>query len=461
MSTPPAVKAPETPPSSDVEITPHIPPTPTDTPPASPKSKSKPRKRTSLSSVDRLVSALRLLRAGKAVGEGSDWQTFHLSRAEFAQFERRLEADSALHAWYCDKARYDWEAQNGRFVLRMPTAVHERFIARVEDAIGEGIAGLAARLGRSEDGREKEVAVELNKIYKGRSTTLEMRAPRLENSSQDTSTSSSSSSDAAEVVVRRSPDATFYHPAQPDLPCLVVEVSYSQQRKELPRLAESYVIDSRHAIRCVLALDISYPAARSKKASEKQRHSKATLSVWRAALEKNEEGEDVGVCHCDVDEAAFRDADGSACNGALTLRLGDILPPHIMSRFAPSSSPPSLLPTTDFSIPFADLAAFLSSAQSHQQPSDSFASAASASSTTTPKRFRKRKRTPSEELSDEREAEYTHREEQELEKERKVDGEWRVVSRWRDEDGLAVGTEKRRSRRRRRSGRGVGDGPGS
>ena len=81
----------------------------------------------------------------------------------------------------------------------------------------------------------------------------------LESSSQE-----SGESEVGEKVVRRSPDATFYHPAQPDYPTLIAEVSYSQQQKDLPVLAKSYIIDSSHAICTVVGFKIPYlpPGAR-------------------------------------------------------------------------------------------------------------------------------------------------------------------------------------------------------
>ena len=194
---------------------------------------------------------------------GSDWVTFRLSRAEYADFESRLRGDEALWGWYVDKVRYDWEPEEGRgrYVLRMPTAVHEIFTLKVEDGVAAGITTLADRLGESGKEDDGKVAEELKKIYKGRHTTLELRVPKLENSSQE----SAADSNTEETVVKGSPDATFYHPSQAELPCLVLEVSYSQQQKYLPRLAESYIIDSQHAIRCVVGLDITYQSHGKKK----------------------------------------------------------------------------------------------------------------------------------------------------------------------------------------------------
>ncbi|KAK3723755.1 hypothetical protein LTR37_001636 [Vermiconidia calcicola] len=412
-------------------------------PPLSPKSKGS---SASLPAVDRVLGTLRLLRAGKLGEEGGDWRSFCLSSAEYEDLQRRLQAEEGgLWEWYERKARWDWEPaeevaaeetsgsregrQKGRLILRMPTALHERFIALVEDAIVSGIDQLASKLADSEDG--KAVAAELNEIYKGRSTTLSLHPPSIENSSQES---------CATSPVRRSPDATFYHPSQPLLPCLVLEVSYSQQRKDLPRLAESYVVDSAHAVRCVVGLDVVYPEKKKGRKEEKE----ATVSVWRPGVERDGEGEEVGVCRTDIDALPFRDSEGVACDGALTLSISDFLPLAIISTLPPSSREDAL------TIPFPTLSSFLTTAEKTQTTPTT----TPPSSITAPKRFRKRKRTPSQELSDGREAEYLRNEQEELTRGGKVDGEWRARSRRRTGDGdVAEVVVRRRSTRRRTGGR--------
>lgn len=69
----------------------------------------------------------------------------------------------------------------------------------------------------------------------------------------------------------RSPDTSFEH-LDADYPGIIVEVSYSQKRKDLRSLAETYILDSDTSVQVVVGLDIEY----GKKGSRK-----ATLSVWR------------------------------------------------------------------------------------------------------------------------------------------------------------------------------------
>lgn len=410
----------DTPPTSDPETSPRrLPPSP----PQSPNPKRAP-----LSTIDRLVPVLRLLHRGIAPRSdtsqserSSDWRVFHLTCAQFTHLRARINSDQSLRRWWEDKLSFDWETPEraggrGRFILRMPSVVHEKFTAQAEKAITHGIEELAGRLaGREHDNQAHAAAKELGKIEQGRSTTLYMHAPKLENSSQETAVS-----EDEEVEVRRSPDASFFHPSS-DMPALVLEVSYSQQRKDLPRLAESYIVDSQHRIRCVVGVDIPY--ANVKRANDKS----ATVSLWRAATEKDEEGEDVGICQCAMDCLPFRAPDGKALDGALELNTADLLPHDVEASTS----------TTDkLSIPFSMFASALANAE--EKPPRT-------RSTRTPAKFRKRKRSPEETLDDVEEKKYLRQEAAELEKDTRADGEWRARSRGRGSTDIVA--ERRRSLR--------------
>ena len=64
------------------------------------------------------------------------------------------------------------------------------------------------------------------------------------------------------------PDGSFGHRSAP-YPGVVIEVSYSQKRKDLQRLADDYILGSSSSIRVLVGLDIEYNGR------------SATLSVWR------------------------------------------------------------------------------------------------------------------------------------------------------------------------------------
>ena len=265
--------------------------------------------------------------------------------------------------------------------------------------------------GGEEDGR---IARELRKIYKGRSTTLELKVPRLEGSSQE-----SGESEVGEKVVGRSPDATFYHPSQPDYPTLVVEVSYSQQQKDLPVLAGSYIIDSSHAICAVVGFKIPYspPGAQgSQKLKANASPDKgANYSLWRPGLKyTGEEAEDgtrdtIGVCSQVEKDKRFRTSDSSQVRTSLDLQLIDLLPRILPARETMSASRQAM---TQNKAEVAECAS--KETKKETTPATSRA----------PTKFRKRKRTPSEELSDGREETFLRQEMREREKDAQVDGEY-------------------------------------
>jgi hypothetical protein len=64
---------------------------------------------------------------------------------------------------------------------------------------------------------------------------------------------------------------------------VVIEVSYSQKRKDLPRLADDYILGSDARIRAVVGVDVDY------------RGKMATLSIWRPQIEINDAGEEESV----------------------------------------------------------------------------------------------------------------------------------------------------------------------
>src|SRR5271168_1425610 len=78
---------------------------------------------------------------------------------------------------------------------------------------------------------------------------------------------------------KHDPDGSFHHPI-PQYPGVIIEVSYTQKRKDLARLADDYILGSTGEIRVVIGLDISYEGKM------------ATLSVWRPLFQTNDSGEE-------------------------------------------------------------------------------------------------------------------------------------------------------------------------
>ncbi|KAI7288376.1 hypothetical protein KC343_g572 [Hortaea werneckii] len=312
-----------------------------------------------ITSLDRLYDTLRFLRAGRAIPSCErTWRAFRLTAQEYKELQYRLQCDETLRGWYEDKVRYDWVAPSTRrqrphgcYVLRMPSRVQELFTVKVTQAFEDGIKALVQELERSGN---FQTALALETVESGGSPTLELPAPELESSSQDTS----------EEAIMRGPDATFFHPKQEMLPTMVVEVGCPQDGKDLSWLAESYVVDSRHEIGCVAGFNIPYASSartttiEDTTSVEKKEARSATVSIWRRSIAIDEEGDEIGMCTCAVEAVPFRCANGEVCEGAIELKLSDLLPAAAILAL-----PSSIASDHMIKIPFATLAASLAAAE--------------------------------------------------------------------------------------------------
>jgi len=83
---------------------------------------------------------------------------------------------------------------------------------------------------------------------------------------------------------KHEPDASFKH-IDAEYPDVVIEVSYSQKSKNLPRLADDYILGSWGSIRAVVGVDVEYKGKM------------ATLSIWRSRIEVNDADEEELVAH--------------------------------------------------------------------------------------------------------------------------------------------------------------------
>jgi hypothetical protein len=84
--------------------------------------------------------------------------------------------------------------------------------------------------------------------------------------------------DVGGTIIRREPDAAFKHP-QAHWPGVVIEVAYSQKERDIPHLADDYILETNGSIRAVVGLNIDYKTK------------KGTVSMWRPKYTENEQGE--------------------------------------------------------------------------------------------------------------------------------------------------------------------------
>ena len=66
---------------------------------------------------------------------------------------------------------------------------------------------------------------------------------------------------------------------------VILEISYTQKRRDLARVAQDYILGSGGNIRVVVGIDIDY------------KDKSATLSIWQPRLQANEAGEEELVAH--------------------------------------------------------------------------------------------------------------------------------------------------------------------
>jgi hypothetical protein len=105
---------------------------------------------------------------------------------------------------------------------------------------------------------------------------------------------------------KHSPDGSFIHETA-IYPGVIIEVSYPQKRKDLGRLADEYLMDSRGNIRVVVGLDIEYKGCM------------ATLSVWRTRVEGKR-----ARPFQEIQDVVFRDDQGQpTTNDGLKLMLSE------------------------------------------------------------------------------------------------------------------------------------------
>jgi len=116
--------------------------------------------------------------------------------------------------------------------------------------------------------------------------------------------------------MKHEPNAMFTHVGA-RWPGVVIEVSYSQKRKDLRDLADDYILESNGGIGLVIGLDIEYRGSR-----------KATVSTWRLKQTIDEQGEEQYRASPVIENQIFRDEDGkpnTALGSGLRIELKDFV----------------------------------------------------------------------------------------------------------------------------------------
>ncbi|TKA65602.1 hypothetical protein B0A49_12935, partial [Cryomyces minteri] len=356
-----------TPRDSDIEL-PISPPLSSSTTTAASKSVPK--------SVSRILQHFRRRKDGVWVEEDClVWNKQRLLREDYTALLDQLDEDEDLKGYIEDKIRYDYDWEEQYITIRMPTTLHEEFVTGVVKRIEAGLAALSA---------SHPQLRELDKV--SRRGNPDIFFDHNSDSEADPNKRS-----------HNSPDAAFRH-KQASWPSVILEVSYSQKRKDLSKLAYRYIRNSEASIKSVVGLDIEYTSPRRRTKTKE-----ATVSIWRPGLVE-EEGKTFQDAVQVVQNDVFRSAGGEPLGGSLVLNIADFLPSQLLRDLTTADQDRTIR------LSFADLTADLNEAEeAHRICHDRTGYQESPPTVL----WRKRKATPDEELSDGRETKYQALEEAE------------------------------------------------
>jgi hypothetical protein len=149
----------------------------------------------------------------------------------------------------------------------MPSSLHEYLARQIDGDILGQIRGLK----RSSDATTAKLAHEIGSLSSAR---LKFRVPD-------------------QNYDKHEPDASFRRRGS-KFPGLVIEISWSQRRLNLPRLAREYIRKSDGLIRTVVGIDVGYRNAAS-----------ATLSVWRAEFGHSNGEETINAAKVAINQVKY------------------------------------------------------------------------------------------------------------------------------------------------------------
>ncbi|GFF61396.1 hypothetical protein IFM51744_10672 [Aspergillus udagawae] len=248
---------------------------------------------------------LRIFNGIRCSGPGiSGSPRIKLQREQFPELLSRLGEDQPLHDYVNDKVRWDYDPESEQLQIRMPSPVHDFFVASVAGEISKQLQTII-----DEGGPASESAA---LITSGGSSRILLRADNSDDGHSVDST----------ICLQRQPDAQFQH-CLAAYPGVVVEVSYSQNGN-LRKLASEYIMNSNGNIKVVIGINVKYDGKES------------TVSLWRPAYVQ-EEGEEFDALEVDqvIKAEVFRTQDGRPANKRrrLSLNLSDFGPDELSDGY--------------------------------------------------------------------------------------------------------------------------------
>ncbi|KAI9155788.1 Secondary metabolism regulator laeA [Paramyrothecium foliicola] len=238
------------------------------------------RQKSSRVSVDKILVHLEKLANNQPI----DVLQFELTQQEYIQLRGELLKHSWLDVYIEDKLGIDYDPTSEVLHIRMPSPIHDFFVSFLDNDIQKKLDSVVEQ-------RQDTVGAFAAQIRSGRSSRL--RLP-----TEGTS------------YIERHPDAQFQH-LKSVYPGVVCEVSYSQDGKDLRKLAWQYIVYSGADIKAVIGIDINDDPKPS------------TVSVWRPQIVRDLEGtgQDSLEVVTEVDSQAFRSANGEHVNQSQELQL--------------------------------------------------------------------------------------------------------------------------------------------
>ncbi|MCJ1249937.1 hypothetical protein MMC30_007163 [Trapelia coarctata] len=214
------------------------------------------------------------------------WLEFALDRQHCPELMQALEERDLIH-----KIRYDYFFSTQTFVLRMASRPHEHVVEEVREDWFTEVKGVVRKGGPAADLAAK--------IMKGGSTSTSCNELK------------------GMEYGRHSPDISFYYDKEVESPRVVVEISYTQNKKELKNLAHEYLVGSDGKVTAMVGIDIG------------NTYHEASFEIWRADLTMQTNGKPKQIARRTFYNQ-FRDEHGLHANNPDThfqLELSDFVGP--------------------------------------------------------------------------------------------------------------------------------------
>ncbi|KHN94123.1 uncharacterized protein MAM_08053 [Metarhizium album ARSEF 1941] len=241
-----------------------------------------PRRAAQAPCANALIRLLDTINAQRQTDEPASWVEVTVERDLYLSHQERIERSFR---------RTDYDPNRSLLNLRMPSPVHEFFANILALNLQIQLHRIATQ--------DNDTGTFASRIRIGGSATIQL----AEGDSELFQT------------IQRQPDAQFRH-ANTQYPGVVIEVSYSQDGKNLRKLAQDYILYSNGDIKAVIGININYTGKES------------TVSPWRPKYTRIKNSDsDIEELECQevISYETFRSVDGYAHNGEkhLKLTLGD------------------------------------------------------------------------------------------------------------------------------------------